>query len=234
MLRMYEIFNRGGTATKKARLQGGQITREWYRPNPAPAGEVAWSIRNSVNYAVSGVLTALELTSTFPRMVVENFYEKSLNSIRAGETKPPYAYAIPASQKDRAQVDRVVNLLRRQAVEVHRTVRAATVGKDTIAAGSFLIKLNQPYGRLAKAPANTEEVGWARLAFDRWEIPFDLIHKDHVKTGANLRGKYDVIVVPHQTQSGRAIVYEQARLSKPLSYREERHVQDVRHVCGNR
>src|SRR5262249_28497220 len=38
---------------------------------------------------------------------------------------------------------------------------------------------------------NTEKVGWVRLAFDRWGIPFDLIHKDHVQTGANLRGKYD-------------------------------------------
>ena len=42
--------------------------------------------------------------------------------------------------------------------------------------------------------ANTEKVGWVRLAFDRWEIPFDLIHKDHVQAGANLRAKYDVIV----------------------------------------
>ena len=31
--------------------------------------------------------------------------------------------------------------------------------------------------------ANTEKVGWVRLAFDRWEIPFDLIHKDHVQSG---------------------------------------------------
>ena len=51
MLRMYEIFNQGGATTKKARLQGGQTTREWYRPNPAPVGEVDRSMRNSVNYA---------------------------------------------------------------------------------------------------------------------------------------------------------------------------------------
>ena len=35
--------------------------------------------------------------------------------------------------------------------------------------------------------ANTEKVGWVRLAFDRFEIPFDLIHKDHVQPGARLR-----------------------------------------------
>jgi len=68
--------------------------------------------------------------------------------------------------------------------------------------------------------SNTEKVGWVRLAFDRWEIPFDLIHKDHVQAGANLRSKYDVIVMPHQSQNGKSMVYEQAKLSKPLPYRK--------------
>ena len=68
--------------------------------------------------------------------------------------------------------------------------------------------------------ANTEKVGWVRLAFDRWEIPFDLIHKDHVQAGANLRAKYDVIVMPHQTQNGKSIVYENPKLSKPLPYKK--------------
>jgi hypothetical protein len=68
--------------------------------------------------------------------------------------------------------------------------------------------------------ANTEKVGWVRLAFDRFEVPFDLIHKDHVQSGANLRSKYDVIVMPHQTQNGKSIVYEQPKLSKPLPYKK--------------
>ena len=68
--------------------------------------------------------------------------------------------------------------------------------------------------------ANTEKVGWVRLAFDRWEIPFDLIHKDHVQAGANLRAKYHVIVMPHQANNGKSIVYEQPKLSKPLPYKK--------------
>jgi hypothetical protein len=68
---------------------------------------------------------------------------------------------------------------------------------------------------------NTEKVGWVRLAFDRWEIPFDLIHKDHVQRDANLRSRYDVIVMPHQTGSGRGIVFEAPKLSRPLPYRRD-------------
>jgi hypothetical protein len=368
MLRMYEVFNQGGANTKKARLSGGQTTRQWFRPNPAPAGEVDWSIRNSINYAQTGLLTALELTSKFPQMVVENYYKKSANAVKRGADKPPHAFVIAGGQQDQAQVDRVANLLRRQAIEVHRATAEIKVKEGTFPAGSYIVKLNQPYGPLAKtliekqnypdaslttyddsawsmgmannvdvktiedksildaaaslltadvvtagtisgagavtivkhngalnlitlrhrlkdvpmkgarapfkvgdvefpagslivesagdrvrkeieslglvatavasAPsvetvnvdlpriamyttwANTEKVGWVRLAFDRWEVPFDLIHKDHVQSGANLRAKYDVIVMPHQTNNAKSIVYEQPKLSKPLPYKK--------------
>jgi hypothetical protein len=366
MLRMYEIFNQGGANTKRARLQGAQTQRQWFRPNPAPAGEVDWSIRNSINYAQTGVLTALELTSRFPAMVVENFYKKSTNAIRRGSDKPPHAFLIPSGQIDPTRVDRVVNLLRRQAVEVHRASAEIKVKEGTFPSGSYVVRLNQPYGPLAKtllekqtypdaslttyddsawtmglannvevkaiedraildvpavllsedartsgtiagsgstlavkqngalglttlryrlkdvpvraakatfkasgedypagsllvpssdrarqeierlglvattlpSPpevetidvdlprlaifttwASTEKVGWVRLAFDRFEIPFDLIHKDHVRQGS-LRGKYDVIVVPHQGNGGKSLVYEQPKLSRPLAYRK--------------
>ena len=375
MLRMYEVFNQGGANTKKARLSGGQTTRQWFRPNPAAAGEVDWSIRNSINYAQTGLLTALELTSKFPTMVVENYYKKSANAVKRGAEKPPYAVVLPAGQRDQTQVDRVANLLRRQAIEVQRATAEIKVKEGTFPAGSYIVKLNQPYGPLAKTLiekqnypdaslttyddsawsmgmannidiktiedksildaaatvlkedvttvgvlhdpngaigasnstyvvahngslnlvtlryrlkdsaikaskaafkigsrefpagsllipatdrarkeietlglqgeavqqvpaglqtvdvdlpriamyttwANTEKVGWVRLAFDRWEIPFDLIHKDHVQTGANLRNKYDVILMPHQTNNGKSIVYEQPKLSKPVPYKK--------------
>jgi hypothetical protein len=388
MLRMYEVFNQGGANTKRARMTGqppaagatsptapgganSGPTREWYRPLPA-SGEFDWSIRNSINYAETAALSALELTSKFPAMIVENFYKKSLHAITEGEAKPPYAFVIPAGQRDQTQVDRVVNLLRRQGIEVERSSREFKVKDSVFPAASYLVKLNQPYGRLAKTllekqtypdpnlrtyddsawtmglasnidvktvddnsvlsqlgellradvvtkgsitgttgsvfvinhngslnlitlryrlkdlifksarasfkaagaefpagsfivqvsgdqaarvrrqvedlglvatvmdsmPAvemvdvdlpriaiyttwqNTEKVGWVRLAFDRWEIPFDLVHKDHVQPGANLRSKYDVIVVPHQGAGSKSLVYEAPKLTRPLPYKK--------------
>jgi hypothetical protein len=46
-----------------------------------------------------------------------------------------------------------------------------------------------------------------------------LLYKDQVKQG-NLRAKYDVIVVPHQTSGGKGIVYEAPKTSRPLAYRK--------------
>jgi hypothetical protein len=150
MLRMYEIFNQGGANTKKARFQGPPTQRQWFRPNPVSPGEADWSIRNSINYAETGVLSALELASMFPSMLVENFYKKSANSIDSGATKPPFAYVIPGGQRDPTQIDRLVNLLRVQGIEVHVARGEVRAGKDTFRPGTYIVKLNQPYGRLAK------------------------------------------------------------------------------------
>jgi Zinc carboxypeptidase len=366
MLRMYEIFNGNGATTKKVRV-GNQTRREWFRPLP-PYAEVDWSIRNAVNYAETGVLSGLELTSKFPQMLVENFYRKSLNAIQAGRTKAPHAFVIPAGQRDMTRVARVVNLLRLQGIEVGRAASEIKVKDGVFPAGSFVVKLDQPYGRLAKtllekqnypdpnlqtydasawtmglvndtevrtiddraildlpaevlstdaaipgsiagsgpvmavmhngsvnmitlryrlkdvdvkaaktafkagaveypagsfiihgsgdrvrrdvqalgltasalpsAPAVattdvdlprialystwawTQDVGWVRLAFDRFEVPYDLIYKDQAKAG-RLRDKYDVIVVPHHgRRGGKELVYEQPTTGRPLAYRK--------------
>ena len=69
--------------------------------------------------------------------------------------------------------------------------------------------------------ANTEKVGWVRLAFDRWEIPFDLIHKDHVQAGANLRSQVrrDRDAAPDATTASRSST-SSPKLSKPLPYKK--------------
>ena len=70
--------------------------------------------------------------------------------MKTGADKPPHAFVIPAGQRDQTQVDRVVNLLRRQAIEVHRATGEIKVKEGTFPAGSYIVKLNQPYGPLAK------------------------------------------------------------------------------------
>jgi hypothetical protein len=159
MLRMYETFGNGGATTMKRRIgggaeggmgaAGGQVSREWYRPLP-PYAEVEWSLRNNTNYMQTGVLSALELTAAFPRVVLENFYRKSRNSIESGRKDAPFGYVIPAGGRDRTRVAWVVNILRVQGIEVGRATGAVTLKEGTFPAGSYVVKRDQPYGRLAK------------------------------------------------------------------------------------
>ena len=84
MIRMYEIFNQGGANTKKARLQGPQTAAPVVPPEPGAGGRSGLVDPQLDQLRETGVLTALELTSKFPQMVVENFYRKSINSLEAG------------------------------------------------------------------------------------------------------------------------------------------------------
>jgi hypothetical protein len=153
LVRMYETFGNGGANTMKrqvAPLQGGagQTSREWYRPLP-PYREVEWSLRNNTNYSQTAVLSALELTAKFPRVILENFYRKSRNSIEAGKNEAPHGYVIPP-QADMTRVRTALNQLRTQGIEVGRATAEIRLAEGTFPVGSYVIKRNQPYGRLAK------------------------------------------------------------------------------------
>jgi len=158
MLRMYETFGNAGANTMKRKVDSGEATgggrvsptsREWYRPLP-PYKEVVWSMRNNTNYMETGVLSALQLTASFPKVILENFYRKSRNAIESGKKDAPFAYVIPGGQRDMTRVASMINLLRIQGIEVGRATAEIKVKEGAFPAGSFVIKRDQPYGRLAK------------------------------------------------------------------------------------
>ena len=146
-------FGRGGFGGRGESLptgQGAGQPREWYRGLPLPANGVAtFTRRDNANYMETGVLSALQLTSMFPQMVLEDFAVMTQHSIDDGNTKAPYAYVIPVAP-DMTKAATLVNILRAQGIEVGTLKQTTVAGKDTIPAGSYVVKLNQPYGRLAK------------------------------------------------------------------------------------
>jgi hypothetical protein len=311
----------------------------------------------------TGVLSGMQLAASFPQVVLENFYKKSLHSVEAGKNGSVHGYVIPIDQTDPTRIALVVNLLRQQGIEVGRASSEIKVKEGNYPEGSLTIKLDQPYGRLAKillekqnfpeptlrtyddsawtmglmahvkviesadsamlavptqpmdrmepkgkftaavsavayavpdngsinmatlrfrlkdtpiriieqasdklpagsfvfAPdaltklrpvaeqlgldvvalsaqpavpmhdggmprlavystwGSTQDVGWVRYAFDYFETPYDLIFKERVKQG-NLKGSYDVIVIPSQARTAKGLVYDIAPKKKPIAY----------------
>ena len=140
----------GGRASAVPSGRGGTQDREWYRGLPVPPNAAAgFSRRANTNYMQTGVLSSLQLAAMFPNVVVENFYVKSRNSIEDGRTNPPHGFVIPP-QRDMTKVAELIRILRIQGIEVGRAPSAFKIGDQTYAAGSYLIKRDQPYGRLAK------------------------------------------------------------------------------------
>ncbi|MFB3828125.1 MAG: M14 family zinc carboxypeptidase [Bryobacteraceae bacterium] len=165
VMQMYETFGNSGPDTVQRDITppksgpGGAPTpwflapdytaRDWRRPLPAYR-EVLWSARNNINYMQTGVLSALGLTAAHPRTVIENFYRKNRNSIAEGAAKAPHAFLLPGDQPDLTRVAFVVNCLRRQGIEVGETTADVTLKEGRFPAGSLLVKLDQPFGRLAR------------------------------------------------------------------------------------
>ena len=187
LIRFYETFGNGGATTMKRHLktedntpEQARTSREWYRPSP-PYEEVDWSMRNNTNYSQTAALTALQLASSNPAFLLENFYRKSRNAVADGERNPPHGFIVPAGQRDMTRAATLVNLLRIQGVEIGRAGDALAFGDETYPSGSYVIKGGQPYFRLAKILLGNQEfpddglrtyddTGWTMGLMHRTEV----------------------------------------------------------------
>ena len=145
--RFYETYGNAGANTylrdlSNQKFAGDAVTsKEWYRPYPATE-RVYWSFRNNINYMQAGVLASLSYAASNSRLLLKNFYQKGLNSIKKGNEEMPRAFVIPKAQRDPAMAAYLVNQLRGQGIEIHR----AEAGKNQ---GDYVVLLNQPYRNLA-------------------------------------------------------------------------------------
>jgi hypothetical protein len=119
-------------------------TREWYRPWPPPR-KFRWSLRNNINYQQTGVISILQFTSQHAEEVLRDFWLKGKRAVDFGKTEPPYAIAIPEKQTDRDRLAALVNLLRAHGLEVSTARAAFEAGGKTLPAGTYLVRMDQPY-----------------------------------------------------------------------------------------
>ena len=135
-----QVFN-GGRAGAAPTGRGGAQPREWYRGLPIPPEALQnFSRRDNTNYMETGVLSGLQLTSMFPNLVLQNFYEKTQHSIDAGKTQAPYGYVIPFNTKDMTRAVALVNVLRAQAIEIGEAKSEVKIGDTTYPAGSYIVE----------------------------------------------------------------------------------------------
>jgi hypothetical protein len=146
--RFYETYTSFGAECDTARIGTQQRSVEWYRPNP-PLDGVRWCIRNNINYQESGAILALSYVAERPARFLENFWVKSRRAVERGRSGTPNLWHIPADQPRRVEAAELVNLLRLQGIEVQRADAAFTAAGVSVAAGDFLVRMDQPYGPLA-------------------------------------------------------------------------------------
>jgi len=157
--RFYETYTSRGADCHTVQLPATRTSVEWFRPNP-PINGVRWCIRNNINYQQSGLLIALNYMARNGHRYLDQFYRKGVRAIERGRAKDgPHAYHIPASQARPVEAANLVNLLRFHGLDVHRADRPLKAGGFDVAAGDYVIRLDQPYGPLAKTYFSRQEYG---------------------------------------------------------------------------
>jgi hypothetical protein len=159
--RLYETFGNGGADTEKRILQPEEYSRTWYRQNP-PLPVVTWSQRDNNNYEQSALLSTISYFAQHAHHFLENYYTKSKRSIEKPTLEGPAAYVIPADAADTNRQIELLKVMKRQHVEVQQLSDAVTSAvpaakrgdkptQESFPAGSILIRMDQPYSRVADA-----------------------------------------------------------------------------------
>ncbi|MGH7443876.1 MAG: M14 family zinc carboxypeptidase, partial [Longimicrobiales bacterium] len=165
--RFYETQGSGNAST---RLLTTDVDRQWHRPS-TPLPEVVWGIRNNVNLQQSALLIALHEVAIEKEEFLRNFWEKSKRSVAKATTEGPAAYVLPANDPRVGQQARLLQLLQMQGAEVHRATAAFTAGETQYGAGSYILRMDQPYSRAVDMlldkqyynpddPRPYDDVGW--------------------------------------------------------------------------
>jgi len=176
--RLYETFGNGGADTQERTVDPEDYARTWYRQNP-PLPKTLWSQRDNNNYEQTGLLTSLHFFSENKRLFLKNFYLKAKRSVMKPSAEGPAAYVLPADDPRLSLQVELLRVLRKQAVEISRAKSPFTVslpvkkepkskkkqdskgvaGKEAapapttreFPAGSYIIRMDQPYARIADA-----------------------------------------------------------------------------------
>jgi Zinc carboxypeptidase len=176
--RLYETFGNGGADTQERTLDPEEYSRTWYRQNP-PLPKSLWSQRDNNNYEQTGLLTSLHYFNENKRLFLKNFYLKAKRSVMKPAAEGPAAYVLPADDSRPSLQAELLRVLQKQAVEISRAKSAFTVSlpvkkeskskkkqdsKEVVEkeaapapttrefpAGSYIIRMDQPYARIADA-----------------------------------------------------------------------------------
>ncbi len=221
--RFYETFGNGGADTRDRTLGPNDTNRVWYRPNP-PFPRVKWSMRNNVNMQQSAILFAMNFVANNSERFLNNFYLKSRRSIEKAANEGPAAYIIPGDTPRPVEAADMVNLMRLRGIEIQTANKEFTVKDQKYPAGSYIVRMDQPYSRMADMLLDTQyynvsdpnpydDTGWTMGPMRNVKtvrvvdksiltVPMTLLKSDAKVTGSLAAGSSPVaFVINHNTDN---------------------------------
>ncbi len=125
----------------------------WNFPDPWKGGH--WTLGDIVSYQEDAFFSIARSAANYRERYLSDSYKLGQHALhpRSG----PYAFVIPAEQKDTAATARLINTLITGANEVRQATAEFTADGKSYKQGSYIVKLAQPYGAFAKSILEVQE-----------------------------------------------------------------------------
>ncbi|MBM3297038.1 MAG: hypothetical protein FJY83_05490 [Candidatus Aminicenantes bacterium] len=129
-------------------IEPNELSSEYYEKrmsfiDPWPGGW--WRLRDLVDYELTLSHSLIRTASLYKEDLLFNFYRMNRASIKDRSRGEPYAYVIPAGQNDGLTALKMIEVLMFGGVQVHKAEKDFWVHGRLYPAGSFVVKLSQPY-----------------------------------------------------------------------------------------
>jgi hypothetical protein len=159
-----------------------------------------WRMRDIRDMELVTTRTALEEAALHREELISNFVTVATRGIEEGKTEAPYAYIVPAEQRDKYNTIRMIAILMMQGVEMHRARSEFEIDGKKYGAGSYVILLAQPYRANVKCLFEAQKYpdrrlypgGPAEPPYDvaGWTLPMQM-GVDYVEVGKPFSGEIE-------------------------------------------
>lgn len=109
-----------------------------------------WTAGDVVEYSALAMEGLLESVANSRSTLKRNFYLMNQRAIEEFAEGSPYAFVIPTDQRDPVAVMSLIRLLQAEAAEVDVATDSFVADDETYTAGTYVVRLSQPFGRWIK------------------------------------------------------------------------------------
>lgn len=170
----------------RTQLQGASRGFPDHKPavnfvDPWPGGW--WRLRDIVDYELICARSLLTLAARYGPMFQSNYLQMGRDAIARGKSEPPFAWVVPADQRDPGTATEMVRILHDSGIEVHRARSPFAAGGVTYPAGTYILPAAQPYRAHLKDmmerqvyPNRLTATGAAEAPYDvaGWTLPLQM------------------------------------------------------------
>jgi hypothetical protein len=161
----------------KADLAGSTRGFADHRPavnfvDPWPGGW--WRLRDIVDYELICARSVLTLAARYRRDFQRNYRALGQAAVAKGKSEPPYAWLVPADQRDPGTAATLVRILHDTGVEVRRAREPFRAGGVSYPAGTWIFPAAQPYRAHLKDMMERQHYPERLLASGSPEPPYDV------------------------------------------------------------